>query len=316
MNPVAVLRLAAVVVLAAAFAAPAPAQTLTRADCEKQVGYKPKTGQRGKDAIWAPTPDEFVTRMLRMAGTTKDDYLIDLGAGDARIPIAAAREFGAKALGIEYNPELVKLAQCLVEGSGVADRVRVIEGDVFKEDFSRADVVSIFLLPQLNVCLRHRLLAMRPGVRVVSYLFSMGDWEPNNLTSQELDVAFLWVIPARVGGRWTFREAGAGTAFDVQLSQFYQKIGGDLALGSGRQPLLGATLHGDLLRFSFRDEKGVHRNFTGKVTGREIVGDLRDADGESIEITGALQGEPHAAPWAEMPQQCGKYYGKKPAGAP
>lgn len=290
---------------------PPPPQTALRDACEKEVGYRPKSGQKGKDAIWAATPDEFVSRMLGMTRTTPDDYVIDLGAGDGNFAIAAARQFGARALGIEYNPELVKLAQCMVRGSGAEGRARVVEGDVFKEDFSKADVLTIFLLPHLNQCLRHRILAMRPGVRVASYLFSMGDWEPDDLTAMDLNVAFLWNVPARVGGRWSFREAGtAGEGFTVELSQVYQKIGGDVVIGSRRHPLLGASLHGDLVRFAFRDGKGMHQNFTGRVTGREISGDLRAADGESIEIAASLQGDPHPAPWAEMDPQCGKFYGK------
>jgi SAM-dependent methyltransferase len=290
---------------------PPPPQTPLREACEKEVGYRPKSGQKGKDAIWAATPDEFVTRMLKMARTTADDYVIDLGAGDGNFAIAAARQFGARSLGIEYNPELVKLAQCMVRGSGAEDRARVVEGDVFKEDFSRADVLTIFLLPHLNQCLRHRILAMRPGVRVVSYLFSMGDWEPNDLTAMDLNVAFLWIVPERVGGRWLFRQPGeGGMSFTVELSQIYQKIGGEVAVGTARHPLLGATLHGDQVRFAFRDDKGVHQNFSGRVAGREMSGDLRAADGESIEIAATLQGALHAAPWAEMDPKCGKFYGK------
>ncbi|MCW5591166.1 MAG: class I SAM-dependent methyltransferase [Burkholderiales bacterium] len=290
---------------------PAPPQTPLREACEKEVGYRPEPGQKGKDAIWAATPDEFVTRMLRMAGTSADDYVIDLGAGDGNFAIAAARQFGARSLGIEYNAELVKLAQCMVRGSGAEGRARVVEGDVFKADFSRADVLTIFLLPHLNQCLRHRILEMRPGVRVASYLFSMGDWEPDDMTAMGLDVAFLWVVPARVGGRWAFREPGSGgAAFTVDITQIYQKIGGEVVDGGTRHPLLGASLRGDLLRFSFRDAKGVHQNFTGRVAGREIAGDLRAADGESAEVVATLQGGPRPSPWAEMAPRCGKFYGK------
>ena len=290
---------------------PPPPQTPLRDACEKEVGYRPKAGQKGKDAIWAATPDEFVNRMLAMARTTADDYVIDLGAGDGNFAIAAAKRFGARSLGIEYNPELVKLAQCMVRGSGAEGRARVVEGDVFKEDFSKADVLTIFLLPHLNQCLRHRILAMRPGVRVVSYLFSMGDWEPNDLTAMELDVAFLWIVPARVGGRWAFRQLEpAGMSFTVDITQIYQKIGGEVTIGDRRFPLLGATLYGDQVRFAFRDAMGVHQGFSGRLGAKDITGDLRAADGESIELTGVLQGAPHPAPWAEMDPKCGKFYGK------
>ncbi len=290
---------------------PPPPQTPLRDACEKEVGYRPKAGQKGKDAIWAATPDEFVNRMLGMARTTADDYVIDLGAGDGNFAIAAAKRFGARSLGIEYNPELVKLAQCMVRGSGAEGRARVVEGDVFKDDFSKADVLTIFLLPHLNQCLRHRILAMRPGVRVVSYLFSMGDWEPNDLVAMELDVAFLWIVPARVGGRWAFRQLEpAGMSFTVDLTQIYQKIGGEVTIGDRRFPLLGATLYGDQVRFAFRDASGVHQTFSGRLGPKDITGDLRAADGESIELTGTLQGALHPAPWAEMDPKCGKFYGK------
>jgi SAM-dependent methyltransferase len=316
MSPTFAIRLAAAASLALAAPAlamhpPAPPQTQLREACEKEVGYRPKPGQKGKDAIWAATPDEFVDRMLRMARTGADDYVIDLGAGDGNFTIAAAKQFGARALGIEYNPEMVKLAQCMVRGSGVAGRANVVEGDVFKEDFSKADVLTIFLLPHLNQCLRHRILAMKPGVRVVSYLFSMGDWEPNDLTAQGLDVGFLWVVPARVGGRWAMRQPEPdGVTFSVELTQVYQKIGGEVAIGKVRRPLLGANLHGDQLRFAFVDDEGVHQNFNGLLVGREVSGDLRAADGESIEIVGSLQGESHPASWAQMDPKCAKYYGK------
>lgn len=305
------LRLAAAAALglACALGAQAQIQAQNRAACEKEVGYRPTSGQKGKDAIWVPTPDEFVSRMLRMAHTTADDYVIDLGSGDGNFTIAAAKTFGARSLGIEYNPALVKLAQCLVRAEGMQARARIVEGDVFKEDFSRADVVTIFLLPHLNQCLRHRLLAMRPGVRVVSYLFSTGDWEPDDVTSMELNVAFLWVTPARVAGRWSLRTVdGPERTFTVDLAQVYQKIGGEVSAGARRSPLLGAFLRGDLLRFSFLDDQGVHLNFSGRVAGRQVSGDLRAADGESVEVMGSLEGTPLPAPWADMDPKCRKFY--------
>jgi SAM-dependent methyltransferase len=156
----------------------AAAQPKSRADCE--AAYKPRVGQSGKDVVWVPTPDELVDKMLRMANTTAHDHVIDLGAGDGKIAIAAAKTFGATALGIEYNPDMVRLADCWVQVAGVSSRVNVIEGDIFKEDFSKADVVTMYLLPELNLCIRHRLLAMRPGTRVASHEFMMGDWNPDN----------------------------------------------------------------------------------------------------------------------------------------
>jgi hypothetical protein len=261
--------------------------------------------------IWARTPDEFVNRMLEMARTTADDFVVDLGAGDGNFAIAAAAKFGARSLGIEYDPELAKLAQCMVRGSAVGGRARVVQGDVFREDFSKADVLTVFLLPHLNQCLRHRILAMRPGVRVVSYQFPMGDWEPDDRATMEMNVAFLWIVPARVGGRWAFRQLEpAGRSFTVDLAQIYQKIGGEVTIGERRYPLLGAALHGDQVRFAFRDALGVHQSFSGRLGPKDITGELRAADGGSIELTGTLQGAPHPAPWAEMDPKCGRYYAR------
>ncbi|MFU8816471.1 MAG: SAM-dependent methyltransferase, partial [Pseudomonadales bacterium] len=143
-------------------------------DCEDL--YLPESVHPGKDVVWMPTPDYLVDGMLRLAEVAVDDYLIDLGAGDGRIAIAAARDFGARALGIEYDRDLVRLARCMVEVERVEDRVRIVEGDIFVADFSDATVLTLFLLPELNLCIRHRVLTMRPGTRVVSHHFDMAEW--------------------------------------------------------------------------------------------------------------------------------------------
>ena len=141
--------------------------------------YQPTPGQAGKDVVWIPTPDALVTRMLEAVKTTKDDVVYDLGSGDGKIPIAAAKEYGAKAVGIEYNPEMAELARRNVKRAGVDNLVSIITGDIFVEDFSKATVVTMYLLPQLNVKLRPTILEMKPGTRVTSHQFDMGDWEPD-----------------------------------------------------------------------------------------------------------------------------------------
>ena len=306
-------RLALAAAVGVAFLATAQAQPRTREDCEKAVGYSPSSGQAGKDVVWVPTPDALVSRMLRMAGTTANDYVVDLGAGDGKIAIAASKEFGARALGIEYNPEMVKLAQCMVKAAGAEGKTRVVEGDIFKEDFSRADIVTAYLLPELNLCIRHRLLAMRPGVRVAAHDFHMGDWDPDESAEVENHAAYLWHVPARVGGKWSFREEGGGLQFSVTLEQAFQKIGGEVVVGKTRRQLVGAHLRGEEIRFTFNDEKGVQRTLVGKVKGGEIAGELRNAGQLDTAITGRREGAPGPAPWAEMLPQCGKYYGKTPA---
>ena len=281
------------------------ASARTRAECERD--YKPQVGQAGKDVVWVPTPDELVQRMLRMAKVTPQDLVFDLGAGDGKIAIAAGK-LGANSVGIEYNPDMAKLASCLVTAEGVGNKTRIIQGDIFKEDFSKATVITMYLLPELNLCVRHRILGMKPGTRVTSHQFTMGDWEADETSEFEYRTAYLWIVPARVDGTWVLRDAsGASTA--VNLTQTYQKLTGDVVSGAPKQPLVGATLRGDQLRFAFNDDKGVTRSFTGSVRGNELVGTLKSGSVET-KVTGAPQGALRAAAWAEMQPACGRFYGK------
>ncbi|HSQ09701.1 MAG TPA: DNA methyltransferase [Burkholderiaceae bacterium] len=281
------------------------ASARTRAECERD--YKPQVGQAGKDVVWVPTPDELLQRMLRMAKVTPQDLVFDLGAGDGKIAIAAGK-LGANSVGIEYNPDMAKLASCLVTAEGVGNKTRIIQGDIFKEDFSKATVITMYLLPELNLCVRHRILGMKPGTRVTSHQFTMGDWEADETSEFEYRTAYLWIVPARVDGTWVLRDAsGASTA--VNLTQTYQKLTGDVVSGAPKQPLVGATLRGDQLRFAFNDDKGVTRSFTGSVRGNELVGTLKSGSVET-KVTGAPQGALRAAAWAEMQPACGRFYGK------
>jgi hypothetical protein len=283
------------------------AQPKNRADCE--ATYKPQVGQSGKDVVWVPTPDELVDKMLRMAKTTAQDYVIDLGAGDGKIAIAAAKSFGANSLGIEYNPEMVKLANCMVQVEGVGNKTKIIHGDIFKEDFSKANVVTMYLLPELNLCVRHRVLSMRPGTRVTSHQFTMGDWNPDETAEFDYRTAYLWIVPAKVAGTWTLKD-NAGLQATVSLNQTFQKINGEATQGGAKQPLVGAALRGDQLTFAFNDEKGVTRTFTGTVKGNEVSGTLRAASGGDTPATGSLQGGARPAPWAQMAAGCERFYNK------
>jgi hypothetical protein len=206
----------------------------TRADCERR--YAPRIGERGKDVIWVPTIDQLTLAMLKAAKATSADYVIDLGAGDGKIPIAAAKHFGARSLGIEYNPQLVKLAQCNVRAEGLTDKVEIREGDIFHTDFSQATVLTLYLLSDLNIRLRPTILTMRPGTRVVSNTFKMGDWSPDEFVESEIggSRAYLWIVPARVEGSWRFEEVGGADEFRLSLKQRYQEVEGVL-LGSSRQ---------------------------------------------------------------------------------
>jgi methyltransferase family protein len=294
----------AVLLLLAAAAGQAPPRS--REDCE--AAHPASWGRPGKDVVWVPTYDAVVRAMLTMAQVKPQDQLLDLGAGDGRIAIAAAKApFGARAVGIEYDPDLVKRAACLVEAEGVADRVRIVEGDIFKEDFGGASVVSLYLLPHLNLCVRHRLLAMKPGTRVVSHQYAMADWKPDqSVQILGRDVHF-WVVPARVDGVWDFHDA-QGAMFTIELRQAFGALSGEINRGGVRDALLSAAVRGVELRFTF-DAAGVVAKFSGTVRGGEITGVL-STGATARTAVGRLGGALRSGPWMEMPPDCRRYYGR------
>ena len=275
------LALGAAFVLAAALVGDSAARD--RKECERD--YKPQVGQSGKDVVWVPTPDELVQRMLRMAKVTPQDLVYDLGAGDGKIAIAAGK-LGANSVGIEYNPDMARLAQCYVQAEGVSDKVKIIQGDIFKEDFSKATVVTMYLLPELNMRLRPTILAMKPGTRVTSHQFNMGDWEADETAEIEYRTAYLWIVPAQVEGNWTFREEGGKTTFNVAMTQKFQRISGEAGMGGSKNPLVGASLRGEEIKFAFNDDKGQTRTLTGTVRGSEINGTLRGPGNAEIKVGG------------------------------
>jgi SAM-dependent methyltransferase len=236
--------------------------------------YQPTVGQAGKDVIWVPTPDALVTKMLQAVKTTKDDLVFDLGSGDGKIPIAAAKEFGATAVGIEYNPDMAELARRNVKRAGVDGKVRIITGDIFKEDFSKATVVTMYLLPDLNLKLRPIILKMKPGTRVTSHQFHMGDWEADEKLNIEFRDAYVWYVPADVAGEWAIKEESGGFEGVVTLAQRYQRVGGSITTGGKTQPLLSPTLTGDKLAFSFVDNENNLRTVKTTVSGATMSGDL------------------------------------------
>jgi SAM-dependent methyltransferase len=270
-------------VLAATLACAAAAQTKPEHGDEV---FQPSVGQPGKDVIWVPTPDALVTRMLTAAKVTKDDLVYDLGSGDGKIPIAAAKQFGAKAVGIEYNADMAELARRNAKRAGVDNMVKIITGDIFKEDFSKATVVAMYLLPDLNLKLRPTILKMKPGTRVTSHQFHMGDWDPDEKYSIEFRDAYLWYVPAPVEGTWTFKEeAGNSSEGTVSLVQRYQRVGGTVSVGGKTQPILGAALQGDKLSFSFIDNENNLRTARVTVAGNSFSGDL-SWQGRSTQVSG------------------------------
>ncbi len=250
------------------FALPAAAQ---------QKPYEPQVGQAGKDVIWVPTPDEVVDRMLRMAQVGPNDLVFDLGAGDGKIAIAAAKKFGARSVGIEYNPDMAKHAQGNVEKAGATGKSRILNGDIFATDFSQATVVTMYLLPALNMKLRPTILAMRPGTRVVSHSFTMEDWEADEISSMDGRRAYFWLVPANVNGGWTF-ETGSEKA-ELSFEQRFQKIEGTVGLGHTQGGLRGARLSGFNISFTYVDNTGAKRDYTGRVTGGKMEGSFRADNG-------------------------------------
>jgi SAM-dependent methyltransferase len=248
--------------------------------------YRPEVGQEGKDVIWVPTHDELVEKMLEVAKVTRDDIVYDLGAGDGKIPIFAARQYGSRAVGIEYNKDMADLAVRNSQRAGVADKVKIIHGDIFKEDFSEATVITLYLLPDLNLKLRPTLLAMKPGTRVVSHAFHMGDWEPDQKIDTPRAHAFFWVVPASVKGRWDLTGVNGETKATLILQQRYQKIAGTLTIGRKTQPILGAQLTADKLSFRYIDSAGQLQSVTASITGNTLEGDARSGD-----ILGPIRGE-------------------------
>jgi hypothetical protein len=250
--------------MACALPAVGASREATREECERQ--YRPQTGQPGKDVIWVPTNDGLVTRMLKMAEVTAADRVYDLGAGDGKIAIAAARDFGARAVGVEFDPQLARLAQCYVQAEGLAERVQIVQGDIFETDFSSATVVTLYLLPELNLRLRPTILKMKPGTRVVSHSFLMGDWEPDERSVTEDGSAYLWIVPAQVDGNWSFREAEGNGRFAVQLQQEFQHLRGR---GESEPLISDARMHGPQLELTFL-EKGAPTRVAGRIDGDRI----------------------------------------------
>ena len=246
-----------------------------------QKPYEPQVGQAGKDVIWVPTPDEVVERMLRMAQLTPNDYVIDLGAGDGKIAIAAAKNFGARSMGIEYDPEMAKHAQGNVQKAGVAGRARIVQGDIFVTDFTQATVITMYLLPALNLKLRPQILAMRPGTRVVSHSFTMDDWEADETSSMDGRRAYFWVVPANVMGSWALEVTGGGASerMELTLEQRYQKIEGSVGLGAVQGGLRDARLRGFNISFAYVDGKSVRRELNGRVSGGRMEGGFRADNG-------------------------------------
>jgi precorrin-6B methylase 2 len=232
-------------------------------------GFVPQVGQQGKDVVWVPTPQELVNKMLNIAKVTPDDYVIDLGSGDGRTVITAAK-IGAKATGIEYNPDMVALSKENAKKEGVGDKAEFIQADLYETDLSKATVITMFLLPEINLKLRPRLLDLKPGTRIVSNTFTMGEWEADQeVTTEEnwnsWNTAYLWIIPAKVGGKWKLGNE------ELEFTQEYQFIKGTLKKGAKSISIADGRLEGNSITFTAGNEK-----YSGTVGDKIIKGTVTD----------------------------------------
>jgi len=225
--------------------------------------FEPQVGQEGKDVIWVPTPQELVDKMLDMAKVTPKDYVIDLGSGDGRTVITAAKR-GSKALGIEYNPDMVELSKRNAAKEGVSDKASFVKADLFESDFSQAQVITMFLLSSINMKLRPKILDLKPGTRIVSNTFDMGDWKPDQTSTvpgcNSWCTAHLWIVPAKVEGTWNLTQG------ELTLKQTFQTISGTLKSASNVTPING-KLNGEQISFS-----AGNISYSGRVNGNSMEG--------------------------------------------
>ena len=250
--------------------------------------YQPGIGQEGKDVVWVPTDQLLVNKILDLANVTANDFVIDLGSGDGRTVITAAKR-GAKALGIEYNPDMVELSKRNAIKEGVADKVTFAKADIFESDFSQASVITLFLLPKLNIELRPKILNMKPGVRVVSNTFDMDDWKPDEHATVSGDcmshcAALLWIVPAKVQDTWKMPRA------QFVLEQKYQMLTGKMRVGKLSKQIKNGKMSGDQITFSVGGTR-----YTGRVNGTTIEGTVKGANSGAWSAT-RTSAKPAAAP--------------------
>ncbi len=232
-----------------------------------QTEYQPEYNQPGKDVAWWPTSQVLVDKMLDMAKVTPEDFVVDLGSGDGRTVITAAKR-GARALGIEYNPDLVALSKRNATKENIGEKAQFVQGDLFESDFSQATVITIFLSETLNRRLRQRILNLNPGTRVLSTSFSMGEWKPDETVSVEdgkgcrtYCTALFWVVPAKVEGTWKLSEG------ELTFTQRFQTFSGTFKSGSNTVAIKDGHLSGNLISFSIGDA-----TYTGRVNGDTMEG--------------------------------------------
>lgn len=257
------------------------------------AGSGPALGQPRFDVPFVPTPTAVVDEMLRLAKVGPGDFVMDLGSGDGRVAIAAARKFGARAVGVELDSHLLMQSEESARQAGVQDRVKFVEQNIFEADLSRATVITLYLFPEVNLKLRPRLLTLRPGTRIVSHDFDMAQWEPDaeliipvpekSYGAAESQV-YLWIVPANAAGTWEGSvSTDRGTMeFRAEIEQTFQMVSGTARLGATAGRLSAGRLDGGTVRFALAakiDGRDVRHEFRGRVDGDVVFGKVTLAGG-------------------------------------
>jgi Methyltransferase domain len=253
-------------------AAPAFAQQ-TQTPTQTQTPFEPQVGQAGKDVVWVPTDEQLVEKMLDIAKITAQDFVMDLGSGDGRNIIGAAKR-GARSIGVEYNPQMVELSRANAKKAGVADRATFIEGDMYEADISKATALVLFLLPVNLEKLTPKFLDLKPGTRIVDNTFAIPGWEPDYTEKLETDCqtwcsALLWIVPAKVQGNWRLTDG------EITFDQKFQMVTGSIKTASGSAQIESGRLRGEELTFTAGGNQ-----YTGRVTGDTIQGSVKGSGGE------------------------------------
>jgi Methyltransferase domain len=254
--------------LVGALTAGSAAAQQTQTQTQTQTPFEPQVGQPGKDVVWVPTAEALVEKMLDLAKITPQDFVMDLGSGDGRNVIAAAKR-GARAVGVEYNPQMVELARANAKKAGVDDRATFIEGDMYEADVSKATALVLFLLPVNLEKLTPKFLDMKPGTRIVDNTFAIPGWEPDVTERLETDCqtwcsALLWIVPAKVHGSWRLPDG------EITFDQKYQMVTGSVKTASGAAQIESGKLNGEEITFTAGGDQ-----YTGKVNGDRIEGTVR-----------------------------------------
>ena len=236
----------------------------------------PQLGQVSKDSVWVPTPERMIRRLMQLADVTPQDLVIDLGSGDGRMPIHAAKHFGARAIGVELEPNLVELSERSAREQGVADRVQFLKQDLYEADLSKATVLALYISPGVMAKLKPRLLQLAPGTRVVSHHFTLGDWEPDETVRVENRTGYLWVVRANLAGTWSV--ATGADRFEMRVSQDHQQLTVLGTRGGKSIHVLGARVRGTEVRFTAFDAEGNTRHYNGRIDGDRMSGDSEGID--------------------------------------